>query len=47
MTGVLLVLASATPRRRLMAPGPSVAEHTPARPVRRPKISAMNDAACS
>ena len=30
-----------------MAPGPRVAEHTPARPVRRPKISAMNDAACS
>ena len=35
-TGVLLVLASAVPRRRLMAPGPSVAEQTPARPVRRP-----------
>ena len=30
-----------------MAPGPRVAEHTPARPVSRPKISAMNDAACS
>jgi len=30
-----------------MAPGPSVDEQTPARPVRRPWISAMNDAACS
>ena len=28
-TGVLLVVASAVPRRRLMAPGPRVAEHTP------------------
>jgi hypothetical protein len=46
-TGVLLVVASAVPRRRLMAPGPRVAEHTPACPVMRPKISAMNDAACS
>ena len=46
-TGVLLVVASAVPSRRLIAPGPRVAEHTPACPVRRPKISAMNDAACS
>src|ERR1039458_1900305 len=46
-TGVLLVVASAVPSSRLMAPGPRVAEHTPARPVTRPKISAMNDAACS
>ncbi len=35
-TGVLLVVASAVPRSRLMAPGPRVAEHTPARPVIRP-----------
>jgi hypothetical protein len=47
MTGVELVVASATPSRRLMAPGPSVAEHTPALPVRRPYTSAMNDAPCS
>jgi hypothetical protein len=46
-TGVELVVASATPSSRLMAPGPSVAEQTPARPVRRPYTSAMNDAACS
>ena len=45
--GVLLLLASAVPRRRLIAPGPRVEEHTPARPVSRPWISAMNDAACS
>ena len=30
-----------------MAPGPRVAEQTPALPVSRPWISAMNDAACS
>ena len=45
--GVELVVASATPSSRLIAPGPSVAEQTPARPVSRPYVSAMNDAACS
>ena len=30
-----------------MAPGPRVAEQTPAWPVSLPCISAMNDAACS
>ena len=30
-----------------MAPGPKVAEQTPARPVSLPWISAMKDAACS
>ena len=45
--GVLLVWASATPSCRLIAPGPSVAETTPASPVTRAYISAMNDAACS
>src|SRR5215213_9519962 len=30
-----------------MAPGPSVAEHTPALPVSRPYTSAMNEAPCS
>ncbi|MBP2055727.1 hypothetical protein J2Z21_008743 [Streptomyces griseochromogenes] len=34
--GALLVMASAVPGSRLIAPGPSVAEHTPARPVSRP-----------
>ena len=29
-------VCSATPNNRLIAPGPSVAEHTPARPVNRP-----------
>ncbi len=46
-SGVELVCASATPSCRLIAPGPSVAEQTPARPVSRPAISAMNAAACS
>jgi hypothetical protein len=34
--GVEFVEASATPSSRLIAPGPSVAEHTPAFPVSRP-----------
>ncbi len=46
-TGVLLVVASATPNCRLIAPGPSVAEATPALPVSLPYISAMNAAPCS
>ncbi len=33
--------ASATAVTRLVAPGPSVPRHTPARPVRRPYMSAM------
>jgi hypothetical protein len=33
--------ASATAVMRLVAPGPSVPRQTPARPVRRPYISAM------
>ena len=41
------MLASATPVMRLVAPGPSVDMHTPARPVRRPYTSAMNAAPCS
>src|ERR1700677_1484834 len=45
--GVLLVVASATPSCMLIAPGPSVAETTAARPVTRPYISAMNDAGCA
>jgi hypothetical protein len=45
--GVLLVVASATPSCRLIAPRPSVADTTPARPVTRPYISAMKAAACS
>ena len=36
ISGVELVVASAVPSSRLIAPGPSVAEHTPARPVSRP-----------
>ena len=40
-------LASATPVARLVAPGPSVARQTPARPVSRPQASAMNAAPCS
>src|SRR6266571_449226 len=39
--------ASATPVTRLVAPGPSVARHTPAWPERRPETSAMNAAAPS
>jgi len=39
--------ASATPVRRFVAPGPSVARQTPAFPVRRPYTSAMNAAPCS
>ncbi len=35
-TGARSMLASATPVMRLVAPGPSVDMHTPARPVRRP-----------
>ncbi len=35
-TGARSMLASATPVIRLVAPGPSVAMQTPARPVRRP-----------
>src|SRR5882757_5984844 len=46
-SGVLLVVASATPSCMLMAPGPSVADTTAGRPVTRPYISAMNAAACS
>ena len=34
--GARSMLASATPVIRLVAPGPSVDMHTPARPVRRP-----------
>ena len=45
--GARSMLASATPVMRLVAPGPSVDMHTPARPVRRPYTSAMNDAPCS
>ena len=47
ITGVEFVVASATPSNRLIAPGPSVAEQTPARPVSRPYTSAMNEAPCS
>ena len=36
INGVELVVASAVPSSRLIAPGPSVAEHTPAWPVSRP-----------
>ena len=36
ISGVELVVASAVPSSRLIAPGPSVAEHTPAFPVSRP-----------
>ena len=46
-SGVLLVVASATPSCMLIAPGPSVAETTAGRPVTRPYISAMNAAPCS
>ena len=46
-TGARSMLASATPVTRLVAPGPRVARHTPARPVRRPYTSAMNAAPCS
>lgn len=46
-SGVLLVVASATPSCMLIAPGPRVADTTAARPVTRPYISAMKDAACS
>ena len=46
-TGVLLVVASATPSCMLIAPGPNVADTAPARPVTRPYISAMNAAPCS
>src|SRR6202051_5228827 len=46
-SGVLLVLASATPSCMLIAPGPSVADTTAGRPVTRPYISAMNAAPCS
>ena len=46
-TGARSRNASATPVMRLVAPGPSVAKQTPARPVRRPYASAMNAAACS
>ena len=45
--GVLSVNASAVPNNRLMAPGPSVALQTPALPVTRPYISAINEADCS
>ena len=41
------MLASATAVTRLQAPGPSVARHTPARPVSLPCTSAMNAAPCS
>src|ERR1700753_1022994 len=47
ISGVEFVVASAVPSSRLIAPGPSVAEQTPARPVNRPWVSAMNEAACS
>src|SRR5438105_2128974 len=46
-TGARSRFASATPVMRLVAPGPSVARHTPARPLRRPQTSAMNAAPCS
>src|ERR1700733_2805986 len=46
-TGVEFVVASATPVSRLIAPGPRVAEHTPALPLSRPYVSAMKDAPCS
>src|SRR5712691_8401950 len=38
---------STIPVARFVAPGPSVARHTPAWPVRRPQTSAMKAAACS
>src|SRR5881398_2787802 len=41
------MLASATPVRRLVAPGPSVARQTRALPLSRPCTSAMNAAPCS
>ena len=41
------MLASATPVTRFVAPGPSVARHTPALPVSRPYTSAMKAAPCS
>src|SRR5258708_7204268 len=40
-------VASATPVRRLVAPGPSVARQTPGYDVSRPETSAMNAAPCS
>ena len=45
--GAMSMLASATPVTRLVAPGPSVERHTPARPVSRPYTSAMKAAPCS
>src|SRR5579872_5403730 len=39
--------AYAAPVVRFNAPGPSVVRHTPASPVRRPWVAAMNAAACS
>jgi len=46
-SGARSMLASATPVMRFVAPGPSVARHTPALPVSRPYTSAMNAAPCS
>ena len=46
-TGARSMLASATPVIRFVAPGPSVARQTPARPVSRPWTSAMKAAPCS
>src|SRR5437773_520609 len=46
-TGARSRFASARPVARFVAPGPSVARHTPAWPVRRPQTSAMKAAACS
>ena len=45
-TGARSRFASAMPVMRFVAPGPSVARHTPARPVSRPQTSAMNAAPC-
>src|ERR1700733_467207 len=39
--------AKAAPVVKLSAPGPSVARHTPGRPVNRPCVAAMKAAACS
>ena len=46
-SGAPSMFASATPVMRFVAPGPSVPRQTPARPVRRPYMSAMNAAPCS
>ena len=47
ISGAPSEFASAVPVIRLVAPGPNVEKHTPAFPVSRPYISAMNAAPCS